>query len=405
MDVTEIAVGRRIRALREKRSLRAQDLAAQLGLSPSSWSRIESGDRSLKTAELVAIAAALDVSPLALLEEDGLLARLPLAARGGEGAGTDGAVFQRVRALAELDDVLRHAGHPAVPHLDEVPGATTETWLDSADRLARWARDRLSGEAPSFETPVSRWAFLIQDRLGIDVIVEPHDDQVLGASITDWSFPLIFVNGSQVRPRALFTLAHELGHVLAGSDAVVQVDDSLDTSGPEERLANAFAAGFLMPESEVHEHIDRHGRGVEALAQMILRFGVSYESLVYRLHNLRIINAEGRDRLRSLGGRGLLARVEEDQGLFARLLEMQTGPTEHIPPLLLVRRTLDAYWEGDVSVRPLAGLLHLDPDDLQPALEERRRERNEGADPLESENYADVDPSTSDESLFAGSPI
>ncbi|MEJ7721801.1 MAG: ImmA/IrrE family metallo-endopeptidase [Ilumatobacteraceae bacterium] len=45
--------------------------------------------------------------------------------------------------------------------------------------------------------------------------------------ITDRSFPLVFVRASQPRPRALFTLAHELAHVLAGDGDTFTVDEDL----------------------------------------------------------------------------------------------------------------------------------------------------------------------------------
>ena len=105
----------------------------------------------------------------------------------------------------------------------------------------------------------------------------------LGLSITDAEFSFILVNAEQLRSRALFTLAHELGHVLNSDGATINIDRDLRARTDEERLANAFAAAFLMPEPQVRAAIDRFGRGADCLARMLLRFGVSHETLVYRL--------------------------------------------------------------------------------------------------------------------------
>ena len=51
----------------------------------------------------------------------------------------------------------------------------------------------------------------------------------------------------------MFTLAHELGHVLAGDGSEIKIDEGLRGNNDEERLANAFAAplaGLLDVETE-----------------------------------------------------------------------------------------------------------------------------------------------------------
>lgn len=52
--------------------------------------------------------------------------------------------------------------------------------------------------------------------------------------------------------RQRFTIAHELGHLLAGDDQGVHVDEDIygpwSKKGSGEIRANGFAAAFLMPE-------------------------------------------------------------------------------------------------------------------------------------------------------------
>lgn len=61
------AVGRRIKAAREKKNLTQEDLAALVDISPTHMSVIERGTKILRMDTFVAIANALEVSADALL--------------------------------------------------------------------------------------------------------------------------------------------------------------------------------------------------------------------------------------------------------------------------------------------------------------------------------------------------
>jgi Zn-dependent peptidase ImmA (M78 family)/transcriptional regulator with XRE-family HTH domain len=365
------ALGGRIRALRERAGLQGQELAAEIGLDPSAMSNIERGKRQVKTDELAKIATALRVSPLALLDDHSLPARMPVAPRAGKANPGAGPAYQHLLALAELHELLDDAGIGTTPALDEVPDLAGLNWQQSASLLAEWALQHLGVDAAG-EDRFSALAAAIEDRLRVDVLVEEHDDDALaGATISDRSFPLVFVNADQPTPRALFTLAHELGHLLASHGEPITLDDTLVGITEDERAANLFAAAFLMPEAEVRNVIHERGRGAASLAYLMHHFGVSFESLIYRLQGLKEINAAGRDRLRAIGWSGFLAAIEGDTirdaippEIRKSLAARQSRRPACRTPGWLVERTLDGYRRGVVSVRPLAGLLGEDPVDL-----------------------------------------
>ena len=219
------------------------------------------------------------------------------------------------------------------------------------------------------EDRLTELATTIEDWLGVDVMIESLGrDAPLGLSITDPEFSFILVNADQLRSRALFTLAHELGHVLNLDGEAVNIDTDMKARNDDERLANAFAAAFLMPEPEVRQTIEEHGRGADCLARMLLRFGVSYETLVYRLHNLRIVNAEGRDRLRRVRWASLIEHVDDDE-TARRLLAARGAKPGRRPPTLLTTRCLRGALDGTVGAGPLAQLLDVAVDDMIEALD------------------------------------
>ena len=361
-----VSIGGQIRRLRESAGLQAAQLAAALGVDPSAVSNIEHGKRSVKASELAVIADFLGVSQLAILEPDSLLARLPVAAR-ADGASVEGSVMARLTAMAELHHVLADGGHPSRRIRSAPANENPEGWLDRANTLARWASERFRGVTVA-DDPFTSLVEAIERELGIDVLVDSFGDvSLVGASITDPEFSLIAVSSDQPRPRALFTLAHELGHVLNADGATLNIDNDLRASTDRERLANAFAAALLMPEAHLRRTVASNGLGPDSLARMLVEFGVSYESLVFRLHNMQCVNAAGRDRLRSVGWTGLLARVE-DEDLRRALLAARGSRPERRPPLLLASRCLRGLLDGIVGAAPLAGLLDVPRDDLISAI-------------------------------------
>jgi Zn-dependent peptidase ImmA (M78 family)/transcriptional regulator with XRE-family HTH domain len=404
-------VGTRIRQLREALGVQAQDLAARVGLDPSAVSKIETGKRAIKADELIRIAEALNVSPLALLEDIPMLSSLPVAARRAGSSITHGEAYQRLLGLSELHVVLAEAGIPTSPNLWGVPDVFGLFWLEAATKLAEWAREQLRVEVEG-DQRFDAFAVAIENRLKIDVFIEPYtDDPLSGAAITDRSFPLIFVNSDYSLPRSMFTMAHELGHILAGHvDDTITLDRELSGSNNDERMANAFAANLLMPEDRIREEIKEGGRKLSTLVDLTYRLGVSYESLVYRLHNLRLVNAEGRDSLKALHWQQS-SHVNNTQ-LFSGLSQDQVGRLQYRgaaraarrPPVLLLRRVYEGYEKGIVSIRPLAGLLGVDPEQLLDQFE-ADEDFQAHVDELNSLNYSDVDPAESPEEYFGGNPV
>ena len=113
---------------------------------------------------------------------------------------------------------------------------------------------------------------------------------------------------SALRPlaRRAFTCAHELGHHVFGHGSTIdelQEDERSDNSKPEEVLANAFAAFFLMPTVGLRGAFRRRGWDPETATPLQVftiacQFGVGYRTLLNHLgYTLREISAACRAEL------------------------------------------------------------------------------------------------------------
>jgi Zn-dependent peptidase ImmA (M78 family) len=132
----------------------------------------------------------------------------------------------------------------------------------------------------------------IARRLGIDVRQAYLSESVSGALVKNLGEdPAILLNASDHANRQRFTCAHELGHFVSREsdpDAYEYVDlrDTIWSAAgtnPDEVYANQFAANLLMPEKEVRK---LHGK--KTVTEMALYFGVSQDSMHYRLTNLKL---------------------------------------------------------------------------------------------------------------------
>jgi Zn-dependent peptidase ImmA (M78 family) len=130
--------------------------------------------------------------------------------------------------------------------------------------------------------------------LGFKVVLyDFDDDSVSGMLVIEDEVRAIGVNSKQHPNRQRFSVAHEIGHFLAGhedhdhSDFVDQkkfyVDELFATHDPKEQEANEFAAELLMPEQMLRRDLASGLKDPKALAS---RYGVSEQALWIQLSDL-----------------------------------------------------------------------------------------------------------------------
>lgn len=350
-------LGQRIASFRIDQNIQSQELAAQIGLNPSAMSQIESGQRQVKAQELSQIASILNISPLALLRPESFAAKMPVARRTTDSASTQGTLMGYIRWLADVEEIVtQYSLRPEMKFPPQNVDFEID-WLQQSRRMAEEVNEVLPSDWRMGTSKLSNLKHAIEEWLGIDVLfVESSEDDLLGAAITSAEMPLIVINCNQSQPRALFTLAHELGHLLSGGESMLVTD--MNFSGRPnsiERFANAFAAEFLLPTKYVEFVRPSFQNDYLFIADLLSYSGVSWRTLVYRLHNLGLITAPSRDRLINVGP-GNLEYLAAQEGLSINLINDTSKPKEE-PSRWITGALILAARESEVGIGPVSQLI------------------------------------------------
>ena len=141
------------------------------------------------------------------------------------------------------------------------------------------------------------FSFVIKQ--GIELIRYPFGkNTILGFSTIYEGKKVIVSNSSEILSREIYTVAHELGHILydfSDNTNTIKIDQDEYKHSISESRAYYFADCLLMPEDKIKELlIDEFNKSSNELlainiVQMQLEFGVSFSAICERLCSLNII--------------------------------------------------------------------------------------------------------------------
>ena len=137
------------------------------------------------------------------------------------------------------------------------------------------------------DVALKAWRSALQD-VGIFVFKDAfRTESFFGFSLYDETFPLIYVNNSSTKTRQIFTLFHELAHILFNTSGIDSPAEGYIRDLPErdkriEVLCNSFAAHFLVPEDALAQAATGLPHDEESAGRLASRFHVSRE-MIFRM--------------------------------------------------------------------------------------------------------------------------
>lgn len=170
----------------------------------------------------------------------------------------------------------------------EKAGSEIRSWLGvSLREQLNWENDYQALKA--WIAAIERKDILVAQTSGIPL------EEMRGFSISDQPFPMIVLNGFDTPRARIFTLLHELAHVLSQSGGLCNLKDSVRRTSPAsgvEAFCNAVAAAVLLPVGAMRDELAIMGVSHpiawsdDALLRLANQYKVSREVILRRLVTL-----------------------------------------------------------------------------------------------------------------------
>lgn len=221
--------------------------------------------------------------------------------------------------LEELNDGTNPARNKIFRDLSFSPGddaqanaALVRAYLDvPLETQLRWKDDNVA---------LREWRKAIECK-GIYVFKEAfHFDEISGFCIYDREFPVIYVNNSMPFTRQVFTLFHELAHLLLKTGGIDKRNDAFlrKLAGDNKRaevLCNRFTGAFLVPDPDFVNIVKETELDEDGITRLANRYKVSREVVLRKCLDRRLVDrayyeqksrqwAEEAKNRRKQGGRG-----------------------------------------------------------------------------------------------------
>ncbi|MCQ0986926.1 helix-turn-helix transcriptional regulator [Jiella marina] len=321
MRTSKIFAGRKIRAIRQERSLTQAVFAGEIGISTSYLNQLENNQRHVTAPVLLALAEkfAVEIREFSGSDDDRLLADLAEAFADPAFSGQQPpmqdvrllvqnapavahaflSMHQALRRsgerLAELGDTIERRGAEAEPTpYEEVRDFFhyIDNYIDPLDRAAEALAGELGGGR---EDKLRVLAVHLEKAHGIRVVIDDVPSLPGALRHFDPKARLLSLNARSGPSTNAFQIAHQIALVAYGEtiDAVIaKADFRSRDAGAVCRigLANYFAGAVLLPYGAFLAAAQELRHDLDLLAE---RFGTSAEQVMHRLSTLQRPGRQG----------------------------------------------------------------------------------------------------------------
>lgn len=357
MEALEAQIGRRLQRARLAAGLSQADVAEALGIPRPAVSLMESGLRSVSSVELAKLCRLYGKPASAFLFEpdrEPVLQRFRAVSVEEEDQAVIQEAFEWCSYYAWLEQAAFGSQRYELPVYPMPRGRA----IDQGEYLARQERRRLGLDSSAVRSMVD----LLEDE-GVKVGLRhfPADSQVSGSYFFSPDLgPCVVINRAEPASRRRFTAAHEYAHFLVDrNDSAGEVCAHYRRKELPEMRANAFAAAFLLPTEGIRNVLsapeaEKGAVEEEQIVHLAHHFGASYEAVLWRLRNLRLVDQE---RQQSIQGFNFSALAH------ALGYRDEPGASETAPDRFRAV-AVEAWRKGEISLGKLAELLDMPKREL-----------------------------------------
>lgn len=205
---------------------------------------------------------------------------------------------------------------------------------------------------------LSNWRRIVQD-VGIFVFKRSfRQDDVSGFCLVDPEFPIIYLNNGTAKTRQIFTIFHELAHILFQASGITKIDDSyIRTLTGEARdieiFSNAFAAEFLVPSDDFESRLDTRRSPEEISSQLSDFYNVSREVILRKLLDRGMVDQNYYEAMAAQWLEEFQAVRRSSRGGYYYATQAAYLGDRYM------NLAFSRYYEGKVSLEDLAGYLNI----------------------------------------------
>lgn len=128
--------------------------------------------------------------------------------------------------------------------------------------------------------------------LGIYVFKDAFkDNRISGICLNDDHYPVIVINNSMSFARQIFTLFHELYHLISDTSGAEIIRDDYyvalnDQQTEIERACDTFANAFLVPIDDFRQELKKKPINEDRIEELATLYSVSKEAIMYKLYKM-----------------------------------------------------------------------------------------------------------------------
>jgi len=290
MNLNQI-LGLRVKEARKRLGMSQQELGELLGIDHAQIiSQIESGERQVKAWELARLSTILHTGTADLLREDALAEPVVLWREQPDN-------YQKIET-----EFVRQARN--YDFIEKVSGVRSKSQLRPADvpgeRLDHRDAAELANEAAKTlnlgRVPATSLTKVLEEDFGVKIFYRENLAGSAASAVGDFG-QSILMNSSEAPWRRNYNFAHELFHLLTWNAMPPQrLRNEQSLKDKFEKLANYFASCLLLPAECVltafQAKLSEKKISFADLIEIAREFDVSTEALLWRLVNLRQIEAD-----------------------------------------------------------------------------------------------------------------
>lgn len=267
---------------------------------------------------------------------------------------------RQARALQLALHELHGGTNPAPRQIFREVKPAGLTVADVATRVRKYLDVDLKTQREVWKTPedaLKSWRNAVEE-VGVYVFKNTFkQNDVSGFCLYDAEFPLIYVNNSTAKTRQIFTVLHELGHILLATNGVTKRNDNYikKLSGEEREIeifCNRFATECLLPTAEIKKVA--LSADDATVAEIAARYKVSRQVVLLRLLSLGMVTQAHYDTKAAEWKADYEGKQAGDEG-GGNYYNTQTAYLGE----RFLRLVFGKYYEGKISIEQLADMLNV----------------------------------------------